>query len=145
MHQVRPCHGANEIVEELSRRNIVMGIATSSRAASVDKKRAAHPRIFDAMEVVVCGDDPEVFSGKPAPDIYLVASKRLGVNPEDCLVFEDALTGVIAGKAAGMTVIAVPDPQYLTSQVSEKIDELTTHRLDSLAEINWDAWNWIHR
>jgi hypothetical protein len=122
-----------------------MGIATSSRAASVDKKRSAHPRIFDAMEVVVCGDDPEVFSGKPAPDIYLVASKRLGVSPEDCLVFEDALTGVIAGKAAGMTVIAVPDPQYLTSQVSEKIDELTTHRLDSLAEINWDAWNWIHR
>jgi pseudouridine-5'-monophosphatase len=47
------------------------------------------------MSVIVCGDDPELGNGKPAPDIYLLASKRLGVDPKDCLVFEDAMVGFV--------------------------------------------------
>lgn len=43
------------------------------------------------MSTIVCGDDPELENGKPAPDIYLIAAKRLGVEPKDCLVFEDAM------------------------------------------------------
>jgi len=43
------------------------------------------------MSTVVCGDDPELKNGKPAPDIYLLAAQRLGVNPRECLVFEDAM------------------------------------------------------
>jgi HAD superfamily hydrolase (TIGR01509 family) len=53
-----------------------------------------HDAIFQHMSIVVCGDDPELENGKPAPDIYLLAAKRLGVDPKECLVFEDALVSI---------------------------------------------------
>lgn len=72
----------------------------------------SHETIFKRLDTVVAGDDPAVKNGKPAPDIYIEAAKRLGVDPSDCLVFEDALSGVRAGKAAGCQVVAVPDPRF---------------------------------
>ena len=51
----------------------------------------------------------EVENGKPAPDVFLLAAKRLGVKPEECLVLEDSKAGVIAGSSAGAKVIMVPD------------------------------------
>jgi putative hydrolase of the HAD superfamily len=57
-------------------------------------------------EQVVCrGDAPRI---KPAPDLYLEAVKRFSLKPEECLVIEDSLNGVIAGNAAGCRTIAVP-------------------------------------
>jgi sugar-phosphatase len=56
-------------------------------------------------DVVVTADDVE--RGKPAPEPYLLAAERLGVDPADCLVLEDAPSGIAAGRAAGMTVWAV--------------------------------------
>ena len=50
-----------------------------------------------------------VEKGKPEPDIYLEVARRLQVAPEDCLVFEDVPAGILAGKRAGMTVLAVED------------------------------------
>jgi HAD superfamily hydrolase (TIGR01509 family) len=60
-----------------------------------------------AFEVVVSSD--EVEHGKPAPDVYLEAARRLAIEPAACLVVEDSLNGVRAGKAAGMTVVLVPN------------------------------------
>ena len=51
----------------------------------------------------------EVENGKPAPDVFLLAAERLGVEPEECLVLEDSKAGVIAGSTAGAKVIMVPD------------------------------------
>jgi beta-phosphoglucomutase-like phosphatase (HAD superfamily) len=108
--QVKACRGSVDLVKELARAKIPMGIATSSREAAVQQKRVKHEAtIFQHMSIVVCGDHPEVRHGKPAPDIYLVAARDLGYKPEECLVFEDALTGVQAAKAAGCRVVAVPD------------------------------------
>jgi beta-phosphoglucomutase-like phosphatase (HAD superfamily) len=59
-----------------------------------------------AFETIVSGD--EVARGKPAPDGYLMAARRLAVGPERCFVVEDTRNGVLAAKAAGMTVAAVP-------------------------------------
>ena len=56
-------------------------------------------------EVLVCAED--VAEGKPAPDPYLLGAERLGADPAECLVVEDAPAGVTAGRAAGMTVWAV--------------------------------------
>ena len=64
----------------------------------------------DNLKLVVSGD--EVPNGKPAPDVYLETAKRLGVNPENCLCLEDSGNGILSGKSAGMTVIAVPDERF---------------------------------
>jgi HAD superfamily hydrolase (TIGR01509 family) len=61
--------------------------------------------VFSAL---ACSD--EVEQGKPNPDVYLLAASRLGVDPARCLVVEDSLSGVQAGRAAGATVVLVPNP-----------------------------------
>ena len=61
--------------------------------------------IFDLFDATVCGgSDPEVKAGKPAPDVFLVAARRLSVDPAHCLVLEDAPNGAEAAAAAGMQV-----------------------------------------
>ncbi|MDO5550676.1 MAG: HAD family phosphatase, partial [Lachnospiraceae bacterium] len=62
----------------------------------------------------------EVAMGKPAPDIYLKVAEHLGAEPEHCLVFEDVPAGIRAGKAAGMTVIAVADEFSRNMQEEKK-------------------------
>jgi pseudouridine 5'-phosphatase len=113
---VAACAGACEVVERLAERGVPMAIATSSRASAARKKLQKHPRILQHMDAVVAGDDPAVTRGKPAPDIYLEAAMRLGVSPESCLVFEDALSGCQSGKAAGCAVAAVPDERFTESE-----------------------------
>jgi len=117
--QIEACEGAKALVKSIisscssSNSKIPLAIATSSRMSGVDKKRTRHERhLFEHVDVIVTGDDPAVQNGKPAPDIYLEAARRLGVDPTECLVFEDALSGVKSGKAAGCQVVAVPDPRY---------------------------------
>jgi beta-phosphoglucomutase-like phosphatase (HAD superfamily) len=69
-----------------------------------------------AFETVVSGD--EVARGKPAPDGYLMAARRLAVDPGQCFVVEDTRNGVLAAKAAGMTVAAVPGPATIHEDFS---------------------------
>jgi mannitol-1-/sugar-/sorbitol-6-phosphatase len=81
----------------------VVAIATSCEAPLARVRLAAAG--LEPPEVLVTSD--EVVRGKPAPDAYLLAAERLGVDPAACLVLEDAPSGVAAGRAAGMTVWAV--------------------------------------
>ena len=120
--QVESCTGAAQLVERLAAAGIPMAIATSSRAASVEMKRKRHGPMFDRIKVIVPGDHPLVQNGKPAPDIYLEAARQMGVDPTECLVFEDALSGVRSGKSAGCQVVAIPDPRFT---VEEKQSFLT--------------------
>jgi len=62
--------------------------------------------LTDFFDAIVCAEDYE--HGKPAPDPFLIAAERIGVAPEDCLVFEDGPLGVEAAKAAGMLYVFVP-------------------------------------
>jgi len=114
--EIEACDGAKALVGAIASSpgsRIPMAIATSSRMSGVAKKRTRHEtNLFEHIEEIVTGDDPSVQNGKPAPDIYLDAARRLGVDPEECLVFEDALSGVKSGKAAGCQVVAVPDPRF---------------------------------
>ncbi|MGR3914245.1 MAG: HAD-IA family hydrolase [Gammaproteobacteria bacterium] len=98
--------GAERLVRHLHRHRIPMAIATSSERALFDIKISRHDwfALFDAM---VTGDD--VAHGKPAPDIFLEAAKRIGGAPASTLIFEDAPSGIEAARAAGMRVVAVPD------------------------------------
>jgi len=62
--------------------------------------------IIDMFDAIVCAEDYE--RGKPFPDPFLEAARRIGVPPQDCLVFEDSPTGIEAAKAAGMHYVFVP-------------------------------------
>jgi len=84
-----------------------LGIATGGRRVVVEKTLQALG-LSDLFDEVITADD--VKCGKPAPDVYLEAASRLGVAPEDCLVFEDAPAGMMAAQSAGMEVVAVPAP-----------------------------------
>jgi pseudouridine-5'-monophosphatase len=102
--------GARELVAALAARGVRQAVATSSSQRLFALKTRRHRDWFGAFAVIVCGDDPRCARGKPAPDIFLVAAAELGARPADCVVVEDSPAGVAAGRAAGMQVVAVPDP-----------------------------------
>ncbi|GAX15965.1 hypothetical protein FisN_22Hh185 [Fistulifera solaris] len=133
--EVEKCTGASELVERFAAAGIPMAIATSSRAASVAKKRTRHGPLFDRIQVIVPGDHPLVQEGKPAPDIYLEAARQMGVDPTECLVVEDALSGVKSGKAAGCRVIAIPDPRFTTEEKQSFVQE-ADYVIDDLSQFD---------
>ncbi|KAJ8709190.1 hypothetical protein PYW07_009016 [Mythimna separata] len=123
--------GAKRLIEHFHNNNIPIGLATSSSKESYDLKvNKHHTELFSLFPNKTFGSsDPEVKNGKPQPDIFLVSAKRFPDNPkpEQCLVFEDAVNGVLAAKAAGMQVVMVPDPRVpknLTADATLVIDTL---------------------
>lgn len=101
---IKPVPGAVEFVRGLAARHVPLAVGSSAPRENVEACLAPL-RLRDAFAVVVSGG--EVFRGKPAPDIFLAAASRLDVNPEHCVVFEDAPAGVAAARAAGMRVIGL--------------------------------------
>lgn len=98
--------GIPEFLESCRRRGIRLGIATSNSRELVENVIGVHG-IRDYFTCVKSGTD--VLRGKPAPDIYLAVAEELRVEPSRCLVFEDIVPGILAGKNAGMRVCAVED------------------------------------
>lgn len=98
--------GVRRFLEEAEGKGIQMAICTSNGREMVDAVLGAL-KIRDFFTCVITGC--EVAAGKPSPDIYLEAARRLSVKPEECAVFEDVPAGILAGKRAGMTVFAVED------------------------------------
>jgi HAD superfamily hydrolase (TIGR01509 family) len=99
-----------EVVEELRRMQLRLAVATSSVGAAARPFLDRH-RLTVFFAVIVTGE--EVEHGKPAPDIYLCAAGKLGLTAGVCLVVEDALSGIAAGKAAKMRVAAIPDRRFV--------------------------------
>ncbi len=124
--EARP--GAVELVKRLQGTETRLGLASNSPRVLVDDAlRSAG--LTDAFETIVTSDD--VANAKPAPDIYLLACERLRVAPADALALEDSASGVAAAKAAGLTVIAVP--QFAETDVSAA-DRIVASLEDLLAE-----------
>ena len=85
--------------------------------------------IRDYFDLVITGD--QITKGKPDPESYLLASRKLEVNPSECVVFEDAPNGILAGKNAAMKVIAIPSQFVKGDETFSKADLV----LDSLEEL----------
>lgn len=125
---IEPSPGLYDLLDSLQARGLPFGLASSSQGNWVDviltilgvKKR---------FRVVMSGD--MVTNGKPAPEIYLTAACKLGVEPSKCLVFEDSPHGIQAGKAAGMTVVAV-----LTDMTRGMDLSHADHHIESLADFD---------
>lgn len=97
--------GAPETVRRVAATHPV-AIASSAHRAVIEAAVDALG-LHGVLDQIVSSDD--VVSGKPDPGVYLLAAERLGVDPRRCLVVEDSVNGVRAGKAAGMTVVLVPN------------------------------------
>ena len=100
--------GAAEAVERLAAR-WPLGVASSSNRPIIDLvlELSGLAKFFS-----VTVSSEEVPRGKPAPDVYLEAAKRLGVDPAACAAIEDSHNGILSAKAAGMRVIAIPNRRY---------------------------------
>lgn len=130
--------GADRLIRHLHQNGIPICVATGSHRRHFELKTQRHGELFSLMHHIVLGDDPEVKQGKPSPDIFLAAAKRFEggtVDPHSILVFEDAPSGVLAAKNAGMSVVMVPDPR-LDSTFHETADQV----LSSLLDFNPSDW-----
>jgi HAD superfamily hydrolase (TIGR01509 family) len=120
--------GAVEAVERVAAR-WPLGLATSSNREIIDL-------VLDLSGLrerfAVSVSSEEVGSGKPAPDVYLETCERLGVDPRRATAVEDSSNGLRAAHAAGMRVIAVPNPHYPPDPDAL---ELAHARIDSLADL----------
>jgi len=123
--------GVLEFLQYLKRKGIKTGIATSN-------SRELLLAVLESLGITEYFDELhtscEVTRGKPAPDIYLLVAKTLGVTPEHCLVFEDIIQGIHAGKAAGMRVCAVKDAFSVKQEEEKKAS--ADWLIDSFSELD---------
>lgn len=125
--------GAVEVVRRVAAW-FPLGLASSSNRELID-------RALDVSGLAECFaatvSSEEVARGKPAPDVYLEAARRLGVAPGRCAAVEDSHGGIRSAKAAGMRVVAIPNPTYPPDEealaqadaVIDSLDELTPELL----------------
>lgn len=124
-----PMPGVPEAIALFGRSDLRLAIASSSPERLIDAV-CTRLRLVDID--VRCSALDEAH-GKPAPDVYLAAARRLGLSPARCLALEDSPSGVLAAKDAGMTCVAVPDP-LLTGDPRYRRADLVLPSLTELTE-----------
>ncbi len=99
--------GVLDCLHEARTRGLKLGVASNSSHRHVDGhlSRLGLRTLFD---LICCRED--VAAGKPAPDLYLTITRRLGVAPSEAMAFEDSTAGTLAARDAGLWVVAVPNP-----------------------------------
>jgi HAD superfamily hydrolase (TIGR01509 family) len=133
-HELPLLPGAEEAVRRAAAA-FPLGLASSSNRA-IFKEVLELAGLAECFSATVSSE--EVERGKPAPDVYLEAARRLGVAPERCAAVEDSHAGIRSAKAAGMRVVAIPNAAYppdeeallLADEVVESLDELTPRRIE---------------
>lgn len=124
---VKAMSGVEDFLRWSQQRGIRLAVATSASREDMDWQfRTLGWQ--DLFLVVVTGDD--VVKLKPAPDIYLEAAKRLGVDPSSCLAFEDGINGLLSARAAGLKTVFVRDLRFQVQPPFEP--ELTVSCFDDL-------------
>lgn len=111
--------GVKEFLDKLKENNIKIALATSNSVPLLEAC-LKNNGIYDYFDSITTTD--EVSNGKNCPDVYLLAAKKLNLNPKNCIVFEDILPAIKGAKAADMTVIAVSDKHSLND-----LDEIINH------------------
>lgn len=124
---VKLFEGAVELLEQLYGR-IKIALATMC-SRKVIEKLLLEKGIGKYFEVLVTAD--EVSRPKPNPEIFKTSQRKLGVNPEGCLVIEDSVFGVKAAKAAGMQCIAIPSGPFTEEELRRENPDLL---VDTIAE-----------
>jgi HAD superfamily hydrolase (TIGR01509 family) len=124
--------GALDVVRRTAELH-TLGLASSSNRELIDLALEAGG-IAPLFRATVSSE--EVARGKPAPDVYLEAARRLGVPPETCVAIEDSHNGIRAAKAAGMTCVAIPNPLFPPGDAVAEADVV----LVALAGLTPELW-----
>ena len=119
--------GARTCIEWLHHHAVPQSVATSTKQA-LAKKKLGHHNLIDLFHSVVGGDQVE--HGKPNPEIFITAARRMEIDPADCIIFEDSRHGIAAANASGGRPILVPD--------------LAIHDDESKAHA-WEIWDSLER
>lgn len=130
--QYRLFPGVEEFLNELKRRGVRCAIVTSSDRKKMASLALQQPSLAAGMDAVVIADD--VQRSKPDPQGYLLAATRLGISPEDCVVFEDSLQGLEAGRRSGAKVVALA-----TTNPFERVAPLADVTVSSFGELDADT------
>ncbi len=129
--------GVLEFMDTLIERGLPLSLATSANW-EITNKILEHFKINDHFESITTIE--EVTSPKPAPDIFLLASEKLGVEPIDCLVIEDSAAGITAAHEAGVKVIAINTDEEREDETDEAdltvqaFSEISLKAIDSLGQ-----------
>ena len=113
-----------ELLKYLRENNYKIAVASSSDAADI-KNNLEKTKLEKYIDEIASG--AEVENGKPAPDVFLLAAKRLGVDAKDCLILEDSKAGIKAGKASGAMVFMVPDMYTVDKECEDTADRILTN------------------
>jgi HAD superfamily hydrolase (TIGR01509 family) len=132
--KLKPLPGTKEFIEKCKKLNKKIAIASSADWRKVNGNLTEIKLPIETFDAVVAGED--VKNKKPAPDIFLLAAKKINADPKDCLVIEDALSGIKAAKAAGCKCLAIT-----SSYTVDKLPGADFYAPD-LAHVPNDAINW---
>jgi sugar-phosphatase len=119
--------GAVELLQFLRDKKFPLGLATSSDHILIE---AVLTKTQTALYFNEITSAQFLKHGKPHPEVFLKCAENLKIDPKDCLVIEDSVNGVLAGKAAGMTVVAIPDPDHRNDERFEVADHLVNNLKD---------------
>ena len=128
--RIRLKDGAEELIKGLKSRGIKIGLGTSNSRDLTCELLRAHG-IYEDFDCILTA--AEIRAGKPRPDIYLALASSLGVDPCECLVFEDVLQGIQAGRAAGMEVCEIADERSDWSREEKR--KTADYSIDSFREV----------
>lgn len=123
--------GAREILSTLKSKGIKVALASSTREEAV-REELTIAGLIDYFDVIVTGD--MVNNSKPAPDIFLKACERLGIDPKDAAGIEDSFNGVRSSKSAGLYTIMVPDILQPTDEIKALAD-IVLHDLNEALNV----------
>jgi pseudouridine-5'-monophosphatase len=133
--------GVDKVVARFQSMKMPLAVATSTKRSTHEPKIRRHADFFAGFTIQICGD--EVKEAKPNPEIFQIASRKLGsFDPKNVLVFEDAVNGIQAATAAGMpsVLLTLPGVDY-----QSKFDELgiaPAVKLGDFAEFDFDLFDW---
>ena len=131
-HGAEPMPGIFTLVDLLIKNDIALALGTASSLELASEILGAL-KLQEKITTVASGH--EASNGKPEPDIFLLAAERLGVEPKDCLVIEDARAGMVAAKAAGMGcigLVADKTADYPADGLVESLEEVDIELISSL-------------
>jgi riboflavin kinase len=131
--KIKALPGANRLINHLRGHGVKMALASNSPRTGIENKISYHPGWKESFSVIIAGD--EVKAGKPSPEIFLEAAKQLECDTSKCLVIEDSVPGITAGRAANMEVVAVPSLPKQT-HLYTLADQIINSLLDLCPE-NW--------